>query len=848
MDFRTCPACQASVLEDDVEDCPFCGASMSGKPKPATPAKPAAGTKKGAAPKEKSKAQPSAGAKKPVASAKKPQRPGSAPAADTQEDDPFEVDTSAVRRAIKLAPRPTKTRTYEVICPMCETSGYMPPEDAGKDVQCCNSECIVPVFKSKRPKIEAVVEEDGSGKKYLIIAASVAAVALIGIVLKMTVFSTPEDPNVVGPVPVPYCQDCPDDPDPKECDDCPPPEPQEISLAQIRTESLNKIANVALDRRDNRNPNVGTQLAAEAFAVSGDVNRAIEQLKRLQTTARSTPHYQVQPLAEIAWAQLKAGDTTAAGASAADGLEKASSLPPRLRRSFDAVTSLAAVLVALGKNEEANKLISSQKAQGPAGTASVIWRVALDSRTYDIELESERPYHVAMDEPLRVGVVETLVAHGYPKQAFAFALEAKDVDQRDAALAGWAGRITELEPDSAIQTVTNQLANQEVTNTGKVRIWCAVASHLASKGLSGPSETAYAKALEFYDNIESPPAAPTPSMKDIYDSQGRPHLGLPNPSPNQTAASACTDVALVALQLGKPEEAQAAVEKAMAQTRAMTPSPAKTQALFDECERSGDSVRYQLDSLLDLGGSSSKIRREFGRYRLQCERLNNVAKERLAFQVQLLRAVARQGLVPEIWTMVQDRSSASDVADQEPYFQTTLPGFLQTRAKLAGNSSLKSEIESAINASRDYQYDLVDLRSTQIQELIAQKKLDAAADQIKQVYQLSKVRENRKQLDPDELDVAILGQIGDAQKQATAEETLVLISDSFDPILKEDAAMLYGGYSVQAGKAPTIWELLKTPLVRDLGALERTAIYRGFLTELARPQTKAPSTSTASNN
>ena len=32
MEFRTCPACQASVLEDDVEDCPFCGASMSGKP------------------------------------------------------------------------------------------------------------------------------------------------------------------------------------------------------------------------------------------------------------------------------------------------------------------------------------------------------------------------------------------------------------------------------------------------------------------------------------------------------------------------------------------------------------------------------------------------------------------------------------------------------------------------------------------------------------------------------------------------------------------------------------------------------------------------------------------------
>ncbi|REJ79800.1 MAG: hypothetical protein DWQ29_14580, partial [Planctomycetota bacterium] len=49
MDFRTCPACQASVLEDDVDDCPFCGASMTGKPS-AKPAAAAPAQKKEAAP------------------------------------------------------------------------------------------------------------------------------------------------------------------------------------------------------------------------------------------------------------------------------------------------------------------------------------------------------------------------------------------------------------------------------------------------------------------------------------------------------------------------------------------------------------------------------------------------------------------------------------------------------------------------------------------------------------------------------------------------------------------------------------------------------------------------------
>ena len=39
MDFPVCPACGQSVIDDDVEDCPFCGSSMTAKlgAKPAAP-------------------------------------------------------------------------------------------------------------------------------------------------------------------------------------------------------------------------------------------------------------------------------------------------------------------------------------------------------------------------------------------------------------------------------------------------------------------------------------------------------------------------------------------------------------------------------------------------------------------------------------------------------------------------------------------------------------------------------------------------------------------------------------------------------------------------------------------
>src|SRR5690606_36528042 len=108
MDFRQCPACQASVLDDDATECPFCGASMSGKPS-AAPAKPAPASKTSSA---KPKAEAAPARKSP------PRKVGETVADD---DDPFGIDTSAVAQAPKVAPRPAKGRMIRVQCPMCET-------------------------------------------------------------------------------------------------------------------------------------------------------------------------------------------------------------------------------------------------------------------------------------------------------------------------------------------------------------------------------------------------------------------------------------------------------------------------------------------------------------------------------------------------------------------------------------------------------------------------------------------------------------------------------------------------------------------------------------------------------
>ena len=47
-----------------------------------------------------------------------------------------------------MSPKAGKGRTIEVKCPMCDTAGFITDKQAGRDVKCCNPECMMPVFKT----------------------------------------------------------------------------------------------------------------------------------------------------------------------------------------------------------------------------------------------------------------------------------------------------------------------------------------------------------------------------------------------------------------------------------------------------------------------------------------------------------------------------------------------------------------------------------------------------------------------------------------------------------------------------------------------------------------------------
>jgi len=120
MDLPTCPSCGQSVLDDDATDCPFCGASMSS-------------------------------AAKSKAAGGKPAPQKATPKKQPTNDDPFAIEQAPTSKKVVLCSRkPMKGRLHRVVCPMCDTQGFIPQAAIGRQVKCANTECLVPIFTAQK--------------------------------------------------------------------------------------------------------------------------------------------------------------------------------------------------------------------------------------------------------------------------------------------------------------------------------------------------------------------------------------------------------------------------------------------------------------------------------------------------------------------------------------------------------------------------------------------------------------------------------------------------------------------------------------------------------------------------
>ena len=831
MEFRNCPSCKASVLEDDVADCPFCGASMSGKPgaKPAPkpPVKSAApGAAKPAAPVAKG-----AVAEKPPATGTARTRPTREPEPEREEDtsDPFEVDPLANKSATQVSVKSAKGRTIEVKCPMCDTVGFIAPSQAGKDVKCCNPSCKLSVFKAPKLPPEVVAEpEKPKGLSTLMLSIiGVLAVALVGGGIWYFVLREEPKTPFVGPIdPLPPTPE-PVKPDPVPGNEVKHPTKHIVStVAEIQKLSLEKLPKVIL-QRDIRSKPYGKQLATEALLSVGDLAKAQAQLASM---GASGVQYTIGPLAILAQLQLDAGDKSGAEASLKEAVAQSGKLPDVGRTPLDAVAILAATLVRFDRTPEAVQLLGryAQKNSDGRATLSLLWRASLDRGSFDFSKESSLSHLEQCGKPLWVSTAIHLCRHGQWDQAFAWAKSAPDAVTQDAALAAVAGMLASRlvrTPDPALEAKL-KTATDAAGLSAKVRMLVAAAEVRLQ---SGDKRITQATATEIETLLASTPipsVAPMPDMKAIYDSKGVPFAALPNPGPGTSLALAFGDIADLQMKLGDTASGWATQAKALEVLRSVTPSPALAQHLADQCEKNGEVIKNQLNTALKLGNEEGKKLRALSQYRLQCEVILNLANDRFAIQQALLRRSIRYGLHQEVWQYAQDME-LKEMAERDPY---------RSRSSLLTDlyySTFFQEKARKDFASQAYGV-YTEKEKTAVKAALATVGQIARADTEARTGDASQVADMLKPLyvgttiDRHVIDQHVLGMVGElARKSIGSSYAYIQRFGLAEPTIKEDSLRLLAGLSITLGQGPELWKLMEDDL--DIKSTDLAAAYLGYL-------------------
>ena len=834
MEFRNCPSCKASVLEDDVADCPFCGASMSGKPGAKPAPKPAAGPTKSPA---HGAAKPTAPAAKGPVADKTPAtgaariRPTREPEPERPEDtsDPFEVDPLAHKQAAQVSVKAGKGRTFEVKCPMCETVGFIAPSQAGKDVKCCNPSCRLPIFKSPKMPPEVVVEpEKPKGLSALMLSLiCIVAVGLIG--GGIWYFVLREEPKpVVGPIDNGPTIPVPPVPEPDHRENVVVPVPKHVvsTVAEIKKLALDEIPKVIV-LRDMRSKPYGKQLAAEALLAVGDLAKAKEQLASMGTTGSQ---YTVGPLAHLAQLQLDAGDKPGAEASLKEAIAQSAKLPDVGRTPLDTVAILAATLVRFDRAPEAVALLGRYAQKDSLGRASLSlhWRASLDRGSFDFAKESSLSHLELCGNSLWVSTAIHLCRHGQWDQALAWAKSAPDAVTQDAGLAACAGMMASQLRRTPDPTLEAQLKTviDAAGLSAKIRMQVAVAEVRLQSGDPGITAATVTDIEKLLESTLIPPAVPMPGIQAIYSSKGVPFAALPDPGPGTSLALAFGDIAELQMKLGDVAKGWTTQAKALEILRSVTPSPALAQHLVDQCADNTEGVRNQLNTALKLGNDGVRKLRALSQYRVQCEVILRLANDRFAIQQALLRRSIKHGLHQEVWQYVQEMEQ-KEMAERDPY---------RSRSSLLTDLYYSTFFQE--KARKDFAKQIYGQYSAEEQKAVKTAEATigklASANSVARTGDASEVADMLKPLyvgttiHREIIDLHVFRVVGElAGKSTGASYSYIQRLGLADPTVKEDSLRLLAGLSMTQGRGPELWKLMEADAM--LTSSDRAAAYVGFL-------------------
>ncbi len=867
MELPSCPSCKQSVLDDEAELCPFCGAPLKkGAAAAASPARrPAApaATSRTTAPAAPGRPEtPKAASPKPSAS---PSRPAPSKAADPAKsavspaakassgkeksaaeqsarsaaeaalEESLKVDSSAGLDVPQASRQRSQTKSYKVRCPMCDTVGYVPRSSAGKEIRCANRECMVPVFVAPRP--EKKQEDEKPAKKPLTPAKLMTVIACLGMIGVAGYFF-----YINQPAPPPPRKDAEIRTQPEQMTQTPtkeqqpkvvaPPPEKPLLVSAERQDALALMARASQEKSHNRSRPLCERITAHTAADCGDLAMANDFLGRLQHAENGLTFYRVLPLTAIAWRQLKAGDKATAKKTLGDAVSATAELPTVGTFSMKSAAWLAAALATAGQEKEARRLANKFPCKDSAGRLAAAEARATAWNGYNVDAsDQERPLIDAPSEQLPL-VVELMVASGFPTEALHFAQSAPDPSLQTECELAWVEAVARAKsagsskpPATADASPDAVLAKLKPTAQARCH---ARLGQLDLKNDRAAAEAELKAALTALGSAKPGAEFVLPPVKEIYDWQPA------DPEPARQNALAFAEIARLQAGLGQMAESHHNLALALDCLRASAPSPAAVDARQKRDKRDWSGRRAELKTALKLRDNQVETAANQYAHNLR-DQLGVAADARFAHEVNILDTALTWADPSEIWNLIGNRVTAGDPDRREPFLLTALPWQLTVRLKSKG---VKPE-EGAYLAIGKVVGDTTPNPVGRLDLIIAQTNDAEPGDLVNNL----KAIEDVERSDRERAGMIIADRLVAAGQFPKAFQFARLLDD---PVMKEETMEWSAALASRLGQARPVKQLLRASN-SSFSPTELVSSWRGFLIgllarEAVEPAASAPAT------
>tara|TARA_R110002111_G_scaffold262289_1_gene337774 strand:- start:51839 stop:54340 length:2502 start_codon:yes stop_codon:yes gene_type:complete len=823
MDLPTCPSCGASVLDEDATECPFCSASMS------------------ASSSRKSAAGKTSGAKQPVPTPTDQKKPTiTRNRRETiSDDDPFELERQQqTSKVIPLLRKPEKGKMFRVVCPMCDTAGFASSKVVGKEVKCRNPECLAPVFLVTDPDAQdrkSTEPEKPQAQKNsrlpLIAVTLLIAASLGGAYFYFTDVKDGSDLNKPFDLPAinqqaqksflpnrdktivnPLENNVKNSQQATSKNKTNP-----LSPALIQKEALETI--VELSRtRENRSKPFSRRLAAEAYAVAGDIKSSQEQIERIDAVSPPLPFYKIFPLVEIGWIQLKEKDESGLKQTLEQTEQLAKQIPAfGGRDSLDLVARLAAFWVATGKEEPAVELIKKYQEENSLAQLSAYLQIAHETNQYNFD--SLVDLHQHWESPQWVATTLILIARGYPQEALNWAALAPESMSRTEAVTQWAlSQVAHaVKAKQKPETSLIQPVEMKLSAIGNAFVYARCARKLVLLKQTDAARVFLTKSKSFLANT------PVPAPITLGDIKSVNEMTLPPASPLEMQAQTYLQIACAESELGQNADAVKFLKDAVQSIRAIAPSVAATQDKINES--SNFSFQDQFKDALNLD-TADRVRRGVNNYRKQLRNLKSAADDRLILLVKLFSQASQSQLAAETWKLVLESQGAADGNLKDALLETSLPAVM-LQVVDQKNNELNSQIKQTLKdkvPELSKEDKLIHLTTS----LVKNGKPEQAAHEINQ----SALKKSWKA----QLSLKLLSSM---MNQSQFDQAIQFVTAIKDPVLREDMLNSIGADAAIQGKIALIKKILDGSLYTPT---ERISGYLGLICGIQASKNEQPGT------